>query len=389
MTGGARSEVKLAGSELQGNGMAPSDLKEAEIEWIDVLDDSEVAVRLPVSIEGMDVIATLDTGASITVVDSRFANRFGIKPVSTATVSGNVNAAQGAWGTPVTIKIGSAVVKLSKVLLLDLLGVSSPGGTPISLILGHDVFDRAVLDIDLINRRIAFRSAANFQQILGAEKLAIKRGLAGERYVLVSLEDHPVVPAILDLGSSNPIMISAHYANAEKLLSGKRVSSAAIGGVDGISITSTSSLASLTLGSNSLIDVPCEIFSNWYSPTIPANIGLPVLRRFRFAIDFTADVLWIVPQSAASTPPFQRDLSGLGLATGSDRLSVVHIALGSPAALDNWAIGDFITAVDGHSINPNYPNSPLSKWRYGPEGRTVELTLGKGLKRILTLRRYY
>lgn len=389
MTAPAGFKYKLAYGQFLENKKETDEFDRHKIDWISIVGDAESTIRLNVSINGVDVTSILDTGAAFTVVDRQTSSRLGIEAIGDAIATGNVNAVNGAWGSSVSIKIGKAVIHLSKVLLLDLSAIALPGGAPIGLILGNDIFEQFVLDVDLSSRRLALRSSQEFQPMPGAEEIKLRRGGAGERFIMVSIEGRTEIPATLDLGSSNPVMISADYANSQQILEGKQVSSAAVGGVDGINITRTSSLTSINLGANQLLDVPCEIFANWYSAEVSANIGLPVLSRFHFAIDFKNGRMWIIAQTASETPSFQRDLSGLGLATGPDRLIVMHVAVGSPAAVDGWMIGEFITAVDGCSITKDYSNSSLSKWRYGPVGKTVELTLNGSTKRKLLLRRYY
>jgi predicted aspartyl protease len=389
MAGGGRAKSISPSESGNSRRTRVADNSGSEIDWIRVLDDPETAVRLPVSLEGVSAIATLDTGVSTTIVDSRLASRFGITPVSSATVRGNVNAARGAWGSAVKVTLGNAVIQLPRVMLLDLTAASSPSGTPIEVILGYDIFGGGILDIDLAARRIAFRSAATFRPETEADRLLLGRGSSGERYVLASIEGHEPIPATLDLGSSSPVMLSARYATAERLLVGKRASSAAIAGVDGINVTTTTSLKSVGLGPSILVDVPCEVFPNWYSPTVLANLGLPFLSRFRLALDFTGNRAWIVPAAGPLARAFQREMSGLGIAIKPDRLLVVHVSLNSPAAAQHWVAGDIIVAVNGLPVTPDYFKSPQSRWRYGPEGQNVELTLLGGSKRELKLKRYY
>lgn len=360
-----------------------------EIEWISVSGDLDSKVVVPVIVGDVPMTAILDTGSATTIIDSGLATRLGVQPLSKARVQGNVNSAVGTWGTGVTVVFGRLAVQLSKVALLDLSTASSPDGEPIGLVLGHDVFDQGVLDFDFSSRRVALRSPASFREELGAEQLSMRRGPQGERYVLVSIEGRSQVPAILDLGSSNPIMISAHYAASQRLLDGKSLSSAAIAGVDGINITTTVSVRSIDAGASRLNDIPCEVFQSWYSSAIPVNLGLPVLNRFRLAIDFSRDRVWIKPTTLASTAPFRRDLAGLGLATKPNRLKVVHVAVGSPAERNGWTVGDEIVAIDGQAIGAGYLKSSLVNWRYAPEGRTLLVTLSTGVERRLTLARYY
>ena len=73
----------------------------------------------------------------------------------------------------------------------------------------------------------------------------------------------------------------------------------------------------------------------------------------------------------------------------SDRLRVLHVMRGSPAASTGWQAGDEICSVDGQPITPNYASEPISTWSVANPGRTVRLGICGGGERKLTLERFY
>jgi S1-C subfamily serine protease len=72
-----------------------------------------------------------------------------------------------------------------------------------------------------------------------------------------------------------------------------------------------------------------------------------------------------------------------------DRLKVTYASPGSPAEAAGWKKGEEITAIDGRPITAAFHGSELSRWRFGPAGKTVSFTLADGSKRSLTLKDYF
>ncbi|MDH7975479.1 hypothetical protein QH494_25115, partial [Sphingomonas sp. AR_OL41] len=89
---------------------------------------------------------------------------------------------------------------------------------------------------------------------------------------------------------------------------------------------------------------------------------------------------------AGAPPP--RSTSGLLLRREGDRLSVVHVMRGGPAAATGWRAGEAICSVDGAIIG-RVPGEAALSWPIGPPGRTVRLGLCDGPTRALTLRNFY
>ena len=84
-----------------------------------------------------------------------------------------------------------------------------------------------------------------------------------------------------------------------------------------------------------------------------------------------------------------RSTSGLLLGTGQDRLHVLHVMRGSPAAAGGWRPGEEICGIDGTAISASYRTDPIAMWPAGAPGRVVKLRLCGGTTRALTLARFY
>ena len=118
------------------------------------------------------------------------------------------------------------------------------------------------------------------------------------------------------------------------------------------------------------------------------RIGTGLLQRYRVLLDPRAGRMVFTPGPDADQPPV-RSTSGLLLGLDKDRLRVVHVMRGSPAAAAGWRSGDLICRIDGKPIPADYADSALSSWSTGTPGRTVTLGLCDGATRSLTLRQFY
>ncbi|WP_394760720.1 aspartyl protease family protein [Phenylobacterium sp.] len=366
---------------------APAAPKSSDL-WTPLLADPDAVIVTGVLL-GERIRVLIDTGSAATVVDAAFAQRVGLKPAGIRSVRGDIGSVALGAGGDLAFEVGGAKLATSRYLVTDFRPIfGADPGAP-NLILGVDALKDDVLEIDFPARRLAIWPRDGFQAGTDAERFAVARSARGQLSIPVAFEAKAPVVAALDLGSSNPLTVSPALAEALGLLQGRQVSSAATGGVDGISISRTVSVATLRIGRGLLKDVPCEVLAKTDSSLVPAKLGLPILERYGFALDVTGGTLWLQPAPRLVTAPFQRDLSGLGLAVVADRLRVVHVALGGPAALAGWREGESITAVNGAPIGPDYVAGGLSRWRYGPVGAKVLLSLADGSKRTLVLQRYY
>lgn len=356
--------------------------------WTLLVGDLDVAVLAPIQVKGDVKIALVDTGALRTVIDRKLASRWGLGASNAIGVESDAGAATLDTSGPLQIGVGEHRVNLERVIVADLtLLAQTTAGAP-QIILGQDVIGSSPVEFDFPNRRMRFIAAIDEFTGEGVHELKMSRDRLGRFGAPIVLEAAPPVLAVFDLGSSNPLMLSETYARAAGLLNRRPLSTAAIGTLTGTEVGRAFMIHDLSVGGARLQGVPGLALGNWIENDFPANIGLPVLRRFRIAMSIAENRLRLSPDQAAISSPFQRDRSGLGLSFEGDHLRVRHVASGSPAEAGGWREGEDIRAVNGALIT-NDPARALAPWRFQRAGVSVRLTLSTGEIRTLRLRDYY
>jgi predicted aspartyl protease len=345
-------------------------------------------VMLTASVAGRSANVMLDTGASTTLVSRQLATFLGWASGSAKVLRGNSGKAAAARGEALSLAIGGVEVASPTTVVLDLDLIASSVGTPIDVVLGKHLFDTTMVELDFPNRRLAVGPDLWPTSAPGTV-LTVRTGPHGERLVEALVAGHPPAPAVFDLGSSSALMLSKAYVESTGLLAGKRTSTAAIGGVDGMEISTSVVLAELGFAGEVLQRLPAEVLTNWLSPDFAISIGLPVLSRFHMVCDFANNRVHLRAEPGALTEPFAKDHAGLGVSLQSDRLVVVHVAANGPAAAAKLQNGDQIVAIDDHRIGNDYLTSDLWRWRNAPAGRRVKLTLANGEDRWLVTADYY
>jgi hypothetical protein len=184
-------------------------------------------------------------------------------------------------------------------------------------------------------------------------------------------------------------MLSSAYIEAHSVLVGKTVSTAALGGVEGVQIVKAFVADKVSLGALSSALVPALALDRWTSVSTVGNVGMPLLGQFDIVLDVSQGQLWLRSAPPRARLPMLKDRSGLGLAASTTDLTVVHVASGSPADRAGWAVGEQVVAVDGRPIDSSYTRGLLWQWRYGPAGSRVTLKLANGTTRVLKLADYY
>ena len=345
----------------------------------------ERQIVFPMVINGKPAEAWLDSGAGATVVNTAFARQLGLElgaPVKAHGVSGEVADVRLAKADLVA---GDLAMTGRRVVVMDLSGVQRLVQRPVQVLLGRDVFDQAVVDIDFPRRVISLLPREGFVPPT-APPLPLKR--SGDLRSVPIRVAGVEMPAILDLGNTNPLLIDEQFAEHYEFFKDRRVTTALGVGAEGPHPETLATLDGVELGGVRFDAVPVTLAGN-LSSKAPANVGLPLLARFHLTIDFAGERIWLTPQADARTRPFRKNRTGLALAPGDGRLMVIHVARGSPAEKGGWRAGDVVTAIDGRAPPPDYGSSEASLWVYGPAGRAVTLTLADGRRRTLTLADYY
>lgn len=344
---------------------------------------------VPAKVSGVAIEAVLDSGSGASIISRPLAAKLGMTDLEPRRINGLSGKAPVGLVRNVAVTLGAYAPVLPFAVVADLGAISAAFGRPIDMLLGADVLAGGCVALDFATRRFAFEKPASF--VPGSEWTALRlgHGAKKELFVLASVAGLDPVPLMLDFGSSSALMLSSAYIEAHSLLVGKTVSTAALGGVEGVQIVKPFTADKVSLGALSIAAVPALALDRWTSESTVGNVGMPLLGQFDIVLDVSQGRLWLRCAPPRARLPMLKDRSGLGLAASATDLTVVHVASGSPAAQAGWAAGEHVVAVNDRPIDGSYTQGPLWQWRYGRAGTRVTLKLADGTTRVLKLADYY
>jgi predicted aspartyl protease len=343
-------------------------------------------ILFPVTINGLPAEAWLDSGASATVVDAAFARSIGLKledtPVRARGVAGQVGGVRLAQAA---LKIADLDLPIHRVAVMDFSAVARVVPRPVQVILGREVFENAIVDIDFSTRTLAVLPREGFQPP-PVKAIPLRRSGGLRSFPIRIGRVH--TEAILDLGNAGALLLDRQFADEKRLFEGRPTSTQLSVGADGVRESLVGALNRVQVG-GAVFNGVGAVAALGLASQAPANVGLEILSRFHVTVDFAGDRLWLQPLSGAENVPFRKNRSGFALVPEGDRLRISHVAPGSPAAKAGFKVGEKIAAIDGQPIAADYAASDLSRWIFRPAGRQVALTMADGSRRTLRLADYY
>ena len=362
--------------------------------WMPIDFKTHRIISFPATVNGVATNIVLDSGAAITVIDRDFAVRAGVKSQGSLGATGVSGTQSASLAQAVDIHLGDLTLSNLTVAVIPMAGLSTALGRDITVILGKEMLNEVVVDVDFEKERIAFESTADYSPPPGGIALPLNPNKDGLRTVVVRIEGGPSIPALFDLGNNGTLAINASYWEPQHLVTSHRTSVVATGGVGGGAIAVPEIVVnSLTIGPFELAMVPADLSPR--GPTTAesdrtlANVGSSVWSRFRVMTNYAQNRLYVIPNAIENSKPFAKDRSGLALERTAAGQKVIAVAAGSPAAARGWRAGDIIEAVDGVNATVKQPND----WRAGLPGTSVSLAgksaSGQPFKRWLVLEDFY
>lgn len=346
-------------------------------------------IRFVMSLEGRPVSAILDTGVSYSVLARRYAeaNRLHVRGQAKADVIGG--SVSVGWVKTRALAIGGLRREGGGLAVADLPAAATGSATAVDLLVGRDLTADYALDIDYAQRRFRFLRSGRVPFAGTSSPLTI----APDRLVYVSsvvLGGAELRPMVVDTGDGSAITLStAGWATAR--MPSRATTTTVSFGLAGPVVSEVAIVPQLVVGRTIARNVEVRVeASGGFSDAIgvAGRIGSGFLQNYRVLLDPTAGQMLLSANAGADQPPL-RSTSGLLLSVADDRLKVLHVMRGGPAAAAGWRDGDLICRVDGEAITPAYPTSPLARWSAGTPGRSVTLRLCNGTERRLTLAHFY
>jgi hypothetical protein len=338
-------------------------------------------------INGLPAQFLLDSGVGGLVIDKDFAAALKLRSVGGITGVSLMGRAHGEVVEGVLIAFDNLTIHTPSASIYDLTPFIGVLNEPVAALLGRDVFDSLIVDIDFENQRLAFRDRHYKGGLPGGMELPLSRDSLGLRGLPVSIEGRPTIQATCDFGSDRPLSLSPAYVSEQQLLANKRSSTAMTAGATGLEVGQVAVVSDVAVGQIIFHDVPIEVPNAWIFED-QAIIGVPILRRMRMTVDFPHDRVSVLPNHSAAKLPFRKDRSGLGAKRLADRLQIVHVAAHSPAEAAALRVGDEIIAINDEKLDPEYFKKHPRDGS-GPAGTNLYLTLANGSKVTLTLADYF
>lgn len=264
--------------------------------WIDFEFYAQKHIMLEATINGVRRKVLLDSASVTTVIDEEFARELGLSGKKGFKVKGTSGEADAAFTTDLSIEIGNVELTNHPVAIIDLSEINAP---PLSVILGAEVFNELVVDIDYPNERLAFYEPESFTGESLADPIQVYSGGGGARQVLVSLNGDKTALVSLDTGLSFGMLMFKDWTDANIELGDmdtQLVNAIGIGGTDshlrGIVDT-------VTVGDKVLEDVPVNFARSSKGSTdsvhVAGLIGTQIFRKFRTTFDLTRNLLYLTP----------------------------------------------------------------------------------------------
>ena len=276
------------------------------------------------------------------------------------------------------------------VAVLDLSEIADKMGRSFEVILGVEVFTRAVVTIDYPARRLSFSPPHDYRPPDGAHSVRMfsREGVAK---VECRFEELPTTLCDIDTGSNGTIDIVAHYVDEFDMLAGRPAASRiASGGVGGTIETPISTLREFQFAGVSVGASPAnfmtEAVGSLDTDEIAGNIGAAVLRSFVLVFDYPGMRFHVMRPGQAE--PVRRDRSGMQSTFRGDHLEVFFIAPGSPAEKAGLRQGQRIIDINGRRVGKDYLAGGF-RWRFGEPGTEVVLSDDRGHAYRIVLAEYF
>ncbi len=361
---------------------------DAESQWVPFELTPSNQIQFRMTVDGRAVTAILDTGCSASLIARRWATDAGLKVTrgNNWLGTGGLVAVDQTIGR--TLAIGGLTRSGGKLGVVDLPTTLTGSAQPLDMVIGSDLLRRYALDIDFANRRFRLIPSGRLPFPGQTAPLEIARD---QLYISeMTVNGTRLRPMIVDTGDGRTIAMSNEAWRS--LAASPDASTTTLSySVTGPVVTDLAVLPAIRVGESMMDDVEVMIEpGRGFSAQMGAagRIGLGYLQRYRVLLDPGAGRMVMAGGDDLNQPRL-RSTSGLLFLPASDRLRVVHVMRGSPAAGMGWKAGEDICSVDGQIVTADYASRPIASWSADRPGRVVRLGVCGGSERQLRLERFY
>ncbi len=300
----------------------------------------------------------LDTGADYNALNDRLGDELGVKHKIEINLSGvGTGEDRTSLCFTKTIPLELRGVPLRANILGPLSKLEAGIGRPIDGILGAELFNRCVVEIDYPAQTVTLHPGKDYSPPQTGERIPIL--LEGRRPFIQARISFPGLDVIegkliIDTGDSSGLSLHAPFVQKHDLLSrAGKVIPHFTSGVAGEAREYLGRAGSLQIG-GFIVERPVVALSqadkgSTADESYAGAVGGEILRRFKVILDYSRRQ-WILEPNADFEAPFEVDMSGMALvAEGRDfeTVKICRIYENTPASDIGLAEGDTLLELNG------------------------------------------
>lgn len=301
-----------------------------------------------------------DTGSNESLIDPSLAKELSFKTLQATEGNqgvGNTRTTFIQYVPPVCEEAAGAAVPDIHFIGFDLSTISSVEGIPVRGTVGGEFIHHFVFVLDYEHHRMQALDPASFEY--HGDGIVLPIAIDGQIFTKVRLRKRSgeVVTGTfyVDTGTRTALSLNEPFTRVNHLLDGETVIPVAtLGvGVGGESLASVYRIGDVEIGGLHFHDVVATASHDekgvFADPDLAGIIGGDLLRKFTVILDYPHKRV-ILEKTRNSDSPFLYDAAGVFLMSDGakyDRIRILRVVPGSPAAAAGLQKGDTIEMVDG------------------------------------------
>jgi predicted aspartyl protease len=318
-------------------------------------DDGHIFIKVRIN-DSKPVWFGLDTGATHSLIDLRYAESLRLKSESSRRIGGAGGYEEASIFKNVSIKLPGADLYNQTLWGLGLDAIASANGREMAGILGYELFKHFVVDIDYAAKLMSLHEPLAYEYRGTGQSIPLNVQHDGAIYVQARVQ----TPGgntiegefVIDTGGNRILLLARSFVERHRIMEsvGKTLATRG-GGVGGEIQLAMGRLKSLQLGRFEITN-PLTGFTKVgeiADAGKAGNIGGGFLRRFRVIFDYSRKRMILEPNSRLNEAD-EFDMSGASLVSEPPAFTVIKVLRlrsDSPASQAGLKPQDVIITVDG------------------------------------------
>jgi len=251
-------------------------------------------------IAGREEWFIFDTGAGTMCIDAKFADEVGLDRFGRIVASGIGGKTTTAFRAGEDLQLGAMTYEQPVFMELELDFLTGAMGTRVAGIVGYELLQRAVAEVDVVDGTVALHDPSRLklddalweELMIHSRHPCVRARFEGEREEWFKI----------DTGAGGTVSFHAPAVSRLNLLEGRETSSSSAGGVGGRVSTRSGSIEYFELGGHTFdaphVEFALEAVGAFSDEFTTGNIGAAFLRPFRLFFDYPNRRIQFVPRDA-------------------------------------------------------------------------------------------